>query len=127
MAAAESVLFEMAVGNVRSLPLGFAEKATEIARQTSGRLLFEIRLDGDAHYQRVAAISYARGEIGILVLDKDGASVRSSIAGGGFASFIEPLECWSNLPLRDQANNDIRGHAILFIAALRNAGCAPLR
>ncbi|MBZ9852031.1 hypothetical protein LB565_29035 [Mesorhizobium sp. CA14] len=55
MTAAESnaVLFEMAVGNIRSLPLSFAEKAAEIAHQTSGRLLFEIRLDGDAHYQRL--------------------------------------------------------------------------
>ncbi|MGX9181735.1 hypothetical protein [Mesorhizobium sp. WSM2561] len=123
----DALLFEMAAASVRLLPLSFGDKAARLAHQTSGRFLFEVRVDGDPQFQRIAAIRYATGTTGILALSKDGLAVVSFTANGELASLIDPLESWDRLPLRQQARNDIHGHIDLLLAALRNAGCTPYR
>lgn len=122
----EAVLFELAASNVCALPLCFCDKIANVTQKSGGHILFEIRSDGNPCYQRVAAIQYASGEIGILLLGNDGVSLATCTANGALSSFTEPLGNWYQLPLRDQATNDIRGHASLFLAAMRNAGCRPL-
>ncbi|KAA3445853.1 hypothetical protein C7I87_31710 [Mesorhizobium sp. SARCC-RB16n] len=123
----DALLFEMAAASVRLLPLSFGDKAARIARQTSGRLLFEVRVDGDPQFQRIAAVRYVTGTTGILALSKDGLAVVSFTANGELASFIDPLESWDSLPLREQARSDVEGHINLLLAALRSAGCMPYR
>lgn len=121
----EGVLFEMAVNNVRLSPLSFHQRVETICHQTTGRLRFDVRVDGDGRYQRIAAIGYAGGAIGILALAKDGLAIESCTVACVDASFLEPLEKWSNLPLPAQATMDVRGHASLFLASLRRAGRLP--
>lgn len=60
------MVLQMAVESVRSLSLSFAEKAAEIATRSRGILLFDVRIDGDAQVQRVAAIRYHGGQFGVL-------------------------------------------------------------
>ncbi|OQM76546.1 hypothetical protein BFN67_13730 [Pseudaminobacter manganicus] len=108
----------MAANSVQGLPLGFAGKANEIARQISGRMLFDIRLDDDPHYQRIAGIRYTNSEIGVLTLSLDGLSVRAFPISRISASLIQPLERWASLPLREQVQTDIQGAARLFVAVL---------
>lgn len=121
----DSALFEMAVGNLRLQPLSFADKAAAIAHQTRGRLLFDIRLDGDLRCQRLAAIRYPSGEIGVLLLSRSGLSLATCIVDGAFADLTGPLEHWAGLSLPDQARTDIQHHAVRFVAALRHAGSVP--
>ncbi|MEI9401838.1 hypothetical protein [Mesorhizobium argentiipisi] len=123
----DALLFEMAAASVRLLPLSFGDKAARIARHTSGRFLFEVRVDGDPQFQRIAAVRYVTGTTGILALTKDGLAVVSFTANGELASFIDPVESWDSMPLREQACSDIEGHINLLLAALRSAGCMPYR
>ncbi|WP_054311077.1 hypothetical protein [Mesorhizobium sp. 1M-11] len=122
----DTVLFEMAVRTASTLPTSFSEKVTDIAARTAGRLAFDVRVEGDYRFQRIAGIRYG-GDIGILALSKDGQSVDSCRVNGALASFIEPLESWNGLSLPAQAQTDILGHTSLLVAALRNAGNLPNR
>lgn len=119
--ALEAVLFGMAVDGVRPLASSFHDKTTEIAARTGGRLAFDVRIYGDRKYQRIAAIGYPGDEAGILALNHDGQAIEACFLDAGFAGFIEPLERWSSLPLRDQARNSVQGFADLLVAALRKA------
>ncbi|WP_292862630.1 hypothetical protein [Mesorhizobium sp.] len=118
----DAVVFQMAVESVRALPISFTEKAEKIATMSRGALLFDVRIDGDAAIQRVAAIRYPSDQTGVLALEKQGLVTRHCLINGAFSSFIGPLEAWTSQPLSTQAKTDIVGHASLFIGALRNAG-----
>ncbi|MBR2688817.1 MAG: hypothetical protein IKE42_13285 [Aquamicrobium sp.] len=128
MMAAEldTVLFEMAVRAASALPTSFSEKVTDIAVRTAGQLAFDVRVEGDYRFQRIAGIRYG-GDVGILALTKNGQSVDSCRVNGALAGFIEPLENWNGLSLQAQAQTDILGHTSLLVAALRNAGSLPNR
>lgn len=123
----DTVLFEMAVRSVGSLSTGFSEKVTDIAIRTAGRLAFDVRVEGDYRFQRIAGIRYEAGEVGILALTKTGQALDTCKVNGALAGFIEPLEIWHGLPLQAQAQADVLGHTSLLIAALRNAGNLPNR
>ena len=118
----EAALFETAVRNVEALPLGFSDKVVRVAMRTAARLLFDIRLDGDPQFQRMAAIRYPLEATGLMGLGKTGLDVRICAVGNELDHFLEPLLAWAALPMRDQASKDIRGHATLLLGALRNAG-----
>lgn len=118
----DSVIFQMAVESVRSLPLSFIEKAAAIAARSRGVLLFDVRVDGDAEVQRIAAIRYPGDQTGVLALDRQGRVTRHCIVNSAFSRFIVPLENWASMPLSMQAKIDVDGPAGLFLGALRNAG-----
>lgn len=129
MAAADELdafLFDIAVRDVRSMEISFADKALAIAAKSAGKLICNVRVDADPEFQRIAVIRFPREGIGILALGKDGLSIGSCTANGAFSSFIEPLAEWHVLSLRDQAVADIRGHVSLFAGALRKAGHVPI-
>ncbi|MER9426189.1 hypothetical protein NKI88_27660 [Mesorhizobium sp. M0317] len=121
----DALVFGMAVDSVRALSVPFAEKVAEIAHRSLGDLLFNLRIDGDMEFQRVAAIRYPSYQTAVLVLDKQGLSTSHCMVNGTFSSFIAPLEEWNTLPLATQARTSIAGSASLFIGALRNAGYLP--
>lgn len=123
----DAFLFEIAVRDARSLDISFADKVSAIADRSAGQLVCDVRVESDPQFQRLAVISFPRGGIGIVGLRRDGLSVRSCTANGAFSSFLEPLAEWHALSLRDQASTDILGHANMFAAELRNAGCMPSR
>jgi hypothetical protein len=121
----DALVFGMAVDSVRALSVPFAEKVAEIAHRSHGVLLFNLRIDGDMEFQRVAAIRYPSNQTGVLMLDKQGLLTSHCMVNGTFSSFIAPLEDWNTLPLAAQARTSIAGPASLFIGALRNAGYLP--
>jgi hypothetical protein len=123
----DAFLFGIAVNGAGSKDVSFEERISIIAGQSAGTVICNVRLDGDPQYQRIAVIRLPSGDIGIIALGRDGLSVGSCKANGAFSSFLEPLAEWHRLPLRDQAGIDMRGHASLFVAALRKAGCMVLR
>ncbi|ESZ56823.1 hypothetical protein NKH64_28230 [Mesorhizobium sp. M0999] len=116
------MVLQMAVESVRSLSLSFAEKAAEIATRSRGSLLFNVRIDGDAQVQRVAAIRYHGGQFGVLALDGHGLVTHYCIVNGMFSHYIAALESWHRMPLSMQAKMDANGNARLFVEALRDAG-----
>lgn len=118
----EAALFETAVRNVEALPLGFSDKVARVAMRTAARILFDIRLDGDPQFQRMAAIRYPLEATGLMALAKTGLELRLCAVGQELDHFLQPLSAWAALPLREQANKDIRGHAALLLGALRNTG-----
>ncbi len=123
----DSVIFEMAVRASLSLPVSFTEKAVDVAQRIAGELMFDVRVDGDLSYQRVAGIQLTSGDVGVLALEKSGLAVDSYTVNGALASFIEPLANWSSLPLQLQAKTYILGHSSLLVAALRTGGFLPPR
>ncbi|WP_245272807.1 hypothetical protein [Mesorhizobium sp. LNHC221B00] len=72
----DALVFRMALESVHPLHLSFGEKAAEIAARSRGILLFDVRIEGDAEVQRVAAIQYSSDQMGILALDKQGSGIR---------------------------------------------------
>ncbi|MGO4833338.1 hypothetical protein AB4144_13785, partial [Rhizobiaceae sp. 2RAB30] len=103
-------------------PLGFSDKVVRVAMRTAARNLFDIRLDGDPQFQRMAAIRYPLEATGLMALAKTGLELRLCAVGQELDPFLQPLSAWAALPLREQANKDVRGHAALLLGALRNAG-----
>jgi len=118
----DTMVFQMAVESVRTLPISFTEKASEIAVRSRGTLLFDVRVDGDVEIQRIAAFRYPSLQTGVLALNKQGLVTRHCMINGTFSSFIAPLENWTSMPLSMQARIDVTGHASLLLGALRNAG-----
>jgi hypothetical protein len=118
----EALLLEMAVGGADRLSLCFSDRVDDIAKQTLGFLLFDVRLDRDPHYQRLAAIQYPTLTVGLLALDRSGSSIRTCAVNGAFAGFLRPVSVWARLPLAEQAITHIRGESVLLLEALRNAG-----
>lgn len=122
----DAIVFRMAFESAHALPLGFTEKAVEIAARSHGVLLFDLRIDGDVELQRVAVIRYPSNQAGVLMLGKLGSVTSHCMINGDFSCFMAPLEDWNTLPLSVQARTSIAGPASLFIGALRKAGCIPL-
>ncbi|RAZ72925.1 hypothetical protein [Mesorhizobium atlanticum] len=118
----DSLVFQMAVESVRALSLGFTEKAAAIAARSRGILLFDVRINGDAAVQRIAAIRYPSDRTGVLALDIQGLVIRHCIVGGILSGLTAPLENWTSMPLSMQAKVNIDHHATLFLGALRKAG-----
>jgi hypothetical protein len=112
----------MAVGGAERLSVCFSDKADDIARRTLGVLLFDVRLDRDPHYQRLAAIQYPTQTVRLLALDRSGTSISTCAVNGAFACFLHPISAWARLTLAEQAASDIRGDAVLLLGALRSAG-----
>ncbi|CDX44995.1 conserved hypothetical protein [Mesorhizobium sp. ORS 3359] len=122
----DSLVFQMAVESVGALSIGFTEKAAAIAARSRGLLLFDVRVDGDAAVQRIAAIRYPSDRTGVLALDIRGVGIRHCIVGGTFSALTAPLENWTGMPLSMQAKISVDDHATLFLGALREAGHLPI-
>ncbi|MET3597750.1 hypothetical protein ABID26_007176 [Mesorhizobium shonense] len=122
----DSLVFQMAVESVGALSIGFTEKAAAIAARSRGILLFDVRVDGDAAVQRIAAIRYPSDRTGVLALDIRGVGIRHCIVGGIFSGLTAPLEHWTGMPLSMQAKINVDDHAALFLGALREAGHMPV-
>ena len=121
MGELSGTIFKMAVGQVSRRNLSFSEALTSIADNTRGDKLFDVRVEGDAKIQRIAAISFGFDGVGILALSHDTGLV-SEFVSGDIDDFLDPLTKWASLPLRDQARVDHFGAATLLVAALRARG-----
>src|SRR5205823_5153625 len=60
----ELVLFEQSLARMNRT---FSDRVGDVAEKTGGSVLFDIRIDGDARIQRMAAIGYsANGTVAIM-------------------------------------------------------------
>jgi len=98
----------------------FHDAAIEVATRVNGCLLFNVRVDKDPDFQRIAAIATGRATC-IVVLMNDGASLRWCIVDELYSTFLRPLQEWANLPLKDQAGSRFQAYSSLLAGALRNS------
>jgi len=111
---------ELAIANIDLAARSFHDTAIKIAAVTNGTLLFNVRVEGDPDFQRIAAISYTRSPTCIIVLLRDGTAARWCRVDTSFDIFLIPLEHWASLPLTDQAQSKYQAYSSLLAAALRN-------
>jgi len=111
---------ELAIANIDLAARSFHDTAIKIAAVTNGKLLFNVRVESDPDFQRIAAISYAKDSTCIIVLLRDGTTSRWCRIDTSFDIFLIPLEHWASLPLTDQAQSKYQAYSSLLAAALRN-------
>ncbi|TKT69764.1 hypothetical protein [Aquamicrobium sp. LC103] len=102
----------------------FATALDEEAIRLGGITIFNVRVVGDPAIQRIAAIRYA-SKVTLVTLALDGSTVSSVDAGRELRDFIAPLEMWTALSLREQAEASVAGYTDLLVGALRSQGHVP--
>ncbi len=119
----EAILVELSVKDTDLIEHSFASIASDSAERMGGRVLFDVRIDGDPDVQRIAALEFAEGNIAFLILAANGTEVSALASTEGLSDFVAPLSRWFELPLHERAITPFRGAASLLIGALRRCGC----
>lgn len=57
----ELALFEQSLANIEGLNRPFGDRVADAAEKTAGSVLFDVRFDGDACVQRMAALDHFLG------------------------------------------------------------------
>ncbi|WP_214477587.1 hypothetical protein [Mesorhizobium sp. dw_380] len=117
----ELVLFEQSLRESDGVHLPFGDRVADVAEKTAGFVLFDIRLDGDRHVRRMAAIGYGTTGTAIIVMDKEG-QLRCASVNGETGFLVSDLAAWCASPLSEQARVDFHGTAVMLLAKLRSTG-----
>ena len=100
----ESVLIEMIVATSDFPTSSFEAVVSASAAKTEGNILFNVRVDGRADVQRVAAIaSKSAKSTTLLLLDRSGTSIQVCDVPAESASALTSVLIWANQPLARQA------------------------
>lgn len=99
----------------------FSDRVLDAAEKTAGSVLFDVRIDGDATIQRMAAIGYGEADAAIVVLEKGG-QLRCASVNGEASPFVMDLAAWQSSPSSERARADYRGTATILLAKLRHSG-----
>lgn len=110
----ELALFEQSLGNIEGLNRPFGDRVADAAEKTAGSVLFDVRVDGDACVQRMAAI-------GLIVMGKNG-QLRCASINEDTALLVAELAAWNASPLSQQARVDHSATASILLAKLRISG-----
>lgn len=117
----ELALFEQTFANPNGIQPPFSDRVADAAEKTEGSVLFDVRVDGDADVQRMAAIGYGATGIAIVVMEKSG-ELRCASVNGDTAALVAELAAWNASPLSEQAHVDYHGTAVTLLAKLRSSG-----
>lgn len=117
----ELALFEQTLGNGDGMHRPFYDRVADAAEKTAGSVLFDIRVDGDMHIQRMAAIGYGKATTAIVVMEKNG-QLRCASVNADTDLLVADLAAWSAAPLSEQARADYHGTAVILLAKLRSMG-----
>lgn len=117
----EMVLFEQSMANADGIQRPFSDRVADAAEETAGSVLFDVRVDGDAYIQRMAAIGYGGTDTAIIVLEKSG-QLRCASVNSDTALLVAELAVWQASPLSEQARVEYRGTALILLAKLRSSG-----
>ncbi|RRH92182.1 hypothetical protein EH240_31265 [Mesorhizobium tamadayense] len=117
----ELALFEQSLGNIEGLNRPFCDRVADAAEKTAGSLLFDVRVDGDAGVQRMAAIGWGATGTAIIVMGKNG-QLRCASINGDTAPLVAELAAWNASPLSEQARVDYCGTASILLERLRRSG-----
>ncbi|MGX5832318.1 hypothetical protein [Mesorhizobium sp. 43Arga] len=117
----EMVLFEQSIANTGGIQRPFSDRVIDAAEKTAGSVLFDVRVDGDAYIQRMAAIGYGKADAAVIVLEKSG-HLRCASVNGDASALVATLTTWESSPLREHVQAEYHGTALILLAKLRNSG-----
>lgn len=116
----ELVLFEQSLSHVGGMSRPFADRVEDAAEKTAGSVLFDVRVDGDQRFQRIAAIGYGADGTVAIIMDRDGHLISAPIEGGD--GLIAEITAWCSLSMAEQSSVSYSGAAAGLLAKLRKAG-----
>jgi hypothetical protein len=116
----ELVLFEQSLSKADSMNRPFSDRVEDAAEKTAGSVLFDVRVDGDRRFQRIAAIGYGANGTVAIVMDRDGHLVSATI--DGCDGLIAELTAWCSLSMAEQSSMSYSGAAARLLAQLLKAG-----
>lgn len=117
----ELVLFEQSIANADGIQRPFSDRVADAAEKTAGSVLFDVRIDGHASIQRMAAIGYSDAETAIVVLEKTG-NLRCTAVNGDASTLIADLAAWESSPPSEHVQAAYHGTALMLLAKLRLSG-----
>ncbi|QPC95110.1 hypothetical protein [Mesorhizobium sp. INR15] len=117
----ELVLFEQSLADGDGMHRPFGERIADAADKTSGHVLFDVRVDGDAQIRRMAAIGYGDADAAIVVLEKGG-QLKCTSVNGDSTLLVADLAAWEAAPLRDHVRNQYHATALILLSKLRGSG-----
>ena len=117
----ELALFEESLADRDGIHRPFGDRVSDAAAKTAGSVLFDVRIDGDAHIQRMAAIRYGETDAAIIVLEKNG-QLRCAAANGDASTLVATLATWESSPLSEHVRDQYHGTALILLAKLRSSG-----
>jgi hypothetical protein len=116
----ELVLFEQSLSTVDGITRPFWDRVQDAAEKTAGSVLFDVRVDGDQQFQRIAAIGYGAGVTVAIVMGRDGHLVSATL--DGCDDLITEIAAWCSLSMVEQSSISYSGAAARLLAKLRKSG-----
>lgn len=116
----ELVLLEQSLANADGVNRPFFDRVSDVAEKTAGSILFDVRVDDDTRFQRVAAIGYGANGTVAIIMDKLG-QLSSAPLDGNDDSIVE-LTAWCSLPMAEQARVSYTSAVASLLAKLRPTG-----
>ncbi|RUX75543.1 hypothetical protein EN904_28780 [Mesorhizobium sp. M7A.F.Ca.CA.001.07.2.1] len=116
----ELVLFEQSLSNLGSMNRPFSDRVEDAAEKTAGSVLFDVRVDGDRRFQRIAAIGYGADGTVAIAMGNDGHLVSASIDGG--EALVAEIAAWCSLSMAEQSSISCNDAPARLLANLRTAG-----
>ena len=111
----ELVLFEQSFASVNR---PFSDRVSDVAEQTGGFVLFDVRVDGDTCIQRMAAIGYSANGTVAIMMDEIG-QVSSTPINEDDDALVAEIAAWFSLPMAEQVCVSYDGAAARLLAKLR--------
>jgi hypothetical protein len=116
----EMVLFEQSMASTEGIQRPFSDRVLDAAEKTGGSVLFDVRIDGDAIIQRMAAIGYGEVDAAIVMLEKGG-RLRCASVNGDASNLVAVLAAWEASSSCERAQTDYRGTATILLAKVRHS------
>lgn len=116
----ELVLLEQSLANADSTNRPFFDRVRDIAEKTGGSMLFDVRVDGDPHVGRMAAIGFGEDGSVAILMDKYG-KLTSAPIREDTDPVVADLAAWASLPMAKQVHVAYRGTAAILLAKLRKS------
>lgn len=117
----ELILLEQSLGNTEGMNRPFSDRVGDAAEKTGGTVLFDIRVDDDPRFSRMAAIGFRADGTVIIMMDKNG-QLTSAPARGNDDHHIAELTAWCSLPMAQQVSVSYSNAAVILLAELRGSG-----
>lgn len=116
----ELVLFEQSLSNLGCMNRPFSERVEDAAEKTAGSVLFDVRVDGDRRFQRIAAIGYGADGTVAIAMGNDGHLVSAPIDGG--EALVTEIAAWCSLSMAEQSSISYNDAPTRLLGYLRKAG-----
>ncbi len=117
----ELVLFEQSIANPDGIQRPFSDRVADAAEKTAGSVLFDVRVDDDAHIRRIAAIGYGPDGVVVIVMDRNG-EITSAPTDRNADLLVAELTAWFALPMAGQISVSYIDATTKLLAELRKAG-----